>query len=50
MAEIGILDMGRGLEDISAGYRDRFFLPDKRNREIIFSYKPREGAEEKYMN
>lgn len=29
------------------GYRDRFFVPDKRNREIIYSYKPREGAEEK---
>ncbi len=46
-AEIGILDMGQRLGRFIGGYRDRFFLPDKRNREIIFSYKPREGAEEK---
>ena len=46
-AEIGILDMGQRLGRFIGGYRDRFFIPDKRNREIIFSYKPREGAEEK---
>lgn len=46
-AEIGILDMGERLGRYIGGYRDRFFVPDKRNREIIFSYKPREGAEEK---
>ena len=46
-AEIGILDMGQRLGRYIGGYRDRFFIPDKRNREIIFSYKPREGAEEK---
>ena len=46
-AEIGILDMGQRLGRFIGGYRDRFFVPDKRNREIIFSYKPREGAEEK---
>ena len=46
-AEIGILDMGQRLGRYIGAYRDRFFLPDKRNREIIFSYKPREGAEEK---
>ena len=39
--------MGQRLGRYIGGYRDRFFLPDKRNREIIFSYKPREGAEEK---
>ena len=46
-AEIGILDMGQRLGRYIGGYRDRFFVPDKRNREIIFSYKPRDGAEEK---
>ena len=45
-AEIGILDMGQRLGRFIGGYRDRFFVPDKRNREIIFSYKPREGAED----
>lgn len=46
-AEIGILDMGQRLGRYIGRYRDRFFVPDKRNREIIYSYKPREGAEEK---
>ncbi len=46
-AEIGVLDMGQRLGRFIGGYRDRFFVPDKRNREIIFSYKPREGAEDK---
>ncbi|MCM1232374.1 MAG: DEAD/DEAH box helicase [Ruminococcus flavefaciens] len=42
-----LLDMGQRLGRFVGGYRDRFFLPDKRNREIIYSYKPKEGAEEK---
>lgn len=46
-AEIGILDMGQRLGRFIGGYRERFFVPDKRNREVIFSYKPKEGAEEK---
>lgn len=46
-AEIGILDMGQRLGRFIGGFRERFFLPDKRNRDIIYSYKPREGAEEK---
>lgn len=45
-AEIGILDMGRRLGHFIGGYRERFFLPDKRSREMVFSYKPRDGAEE----
>ena len=42
-----LLDMGQRLGRFIGGYRERFFLPDKRNREIIYSYKPREGSEEK---
>lgn len=42
-----LLDMGQRLGRFIGGYRDRFFKPDKRNREIIYSYKPREGSEEK---
>ncbi len=45
-AEIGILDMGQRLGRFIGGYRERFFIPDKRSREMVFSYKPREGAEE----
>lgn len=42
-----LLDMGKRLGRFVGGYRERFFLPDKRNREVIYSYKPKEGAEEK---
>lgn len=45
-AEIGILDMGQRLGRFIGTYRERFFVPDKRNGEIIYSYKPRAGAEE----
>lgn len=44
--EMYVLDMGQRLGRFIGGFRDRFFLPDKRNREIIYSYKPRPGAEE----
>ncbi|MBB2481084.1 DEAD/DEAH box helicase [Bacillus sp. APMAM] len=42
-----LLDVGERLGRFIGGYRDRFFKPDKRNREIIYSYKPRDGSEEK---
>ena len=45
-AEIGLLDMGQRLGRFIGGYRERFFVPDKRSREMVFSYKPKEGAEE----
>lgn len=45
-AEIGILDMGQRLGRFIGAYRDRFFLPDKRSRDMVYSYKPKEGAEE----
>ena len=45
-AEIGLLDMGQRLGRFIGGYRERFFLPDKRSRQMVFSYKPRDGAEE----
>ncbi len=45
-AQINILDMGQRLGRFIGGYRERYFTPDKRNRDVIFSYKPKEGAEE----
>lgn len=42
-----LLDLGQRLGRFIGAYRERFFLPDKRSREIIYSYKPRDGAEEK---
>jgi SNF2 family DNA or RNA helicase len=41
-----LLDMGQRLGRFIGGYRERFFKPDKRNKEIIYSYKLREGCEE----
>ena len=45
-AEFRILDMGKRLGRFITHYRDEFFLPDKRNGQIIFSYKPKDGADE----
>ena len=48
--QIYLLDMGRRLGRFITHYRERFFVPDKRNREIVYSYKLREGAEQKIYN
>lgn len=45
--QMNLLDMGKRLGRFIGEYREQFFLPDKRNREVIFSYKPKPGAEEK---
>lgn len=45
-AEFRLLDMGERLGRFISRYRDEFFLPDKRNGQVIFSYKPKEGAED----
>ena len=42
-----LLDRGQRLVCFIGAYRERFFVPDKRNREIVYSYKLREGAEGK---
>ncbi len=46
-AEFKVLDMGQRLGRFITGFRNEYFTPDKRNQNIIFSYKLREGAEEK---
>ncbi|MBP3452727.1 MAG: DEAD/DEAH box helicase [Clostridia bacterium] len=45
--QIYLLDMGQRLGRFITHYRERFFVPDKRNREMVYSYKPREGAEDR---
>lgn len=40
------LDMGKRLGRFITAYRTNYFLPDKYNGNIVYSYKPREGAEE----
>ena len=45
-AEFRLLDMGKRLGRFITHYRDEFFRLDKRNGQVIFSYKPKDGAEE----
>jgi len=45
-AEFRLLDMGKRLGRFITHYRDEFFTPDKRNQQMVFSYKPRPGAED----
>lgn len=49
-AEFRILDMGERLGRYITHYRQNFFTPDKRNQQMIFSYKPRDGAERAIYN
>lgn len=44
-AQMFLLDGGQRLGRTISVYRDTFFVPDKRSRTTIFSYKPKEGAE-----
>lgn len=45
-SQIYLLDGGARLGKTITGYRERYFNPDKRNQNVIFSYKPKEGAKE----
>ena len=44
-SEFRLLDLGKRLGRFITHYRDEFFLPDKRNGQQIFTYKPKPGAE-----
>lgn len=43
-AQIFLLDGGARLGKTLGAYRDRYFIPGKRNRTTIFSYEPKEGS------
>lgn len=45
-AEFRVLDLGKRLGRYITNYRNAYFTPDKRNAEIVFSYKPLPGAED----
>ena len=49
-SQVYLLDSGERLGKTLTGYRERYFLPDKRSREVIFTYKPKDGAEEAIYN
>lgn len=44
-AQIYLLDQGERLGKTITGYRERYFKPDKRSRTVIYSWKPKPGAE-----
>jgi SNF2 family DNA or RNA helicase len=46
-AEFKLLDMGKRLGRFIGQYRNEFFLPDKRNGQVIFTYKPLPNAEKR---
>lgn len=45
-AEFRILDLGKRLGRFITHYRNRYFLPDKRNGMTVYSYKPLPDAED----
>ena len=44
-SQVYLLDEGQSLGKTVTGYRDKYFLPDKRNAMTIFSWKLKPGAE-----
>ena len=49
-AEFRLLDLGQRLGRFIGNYRNTYFVPDKRNQQMVFSYKPKPGAEQAIYN
>lgn len=45
-SQIYLLDSGERLGKTVTGYRDKYFVPEKRNGKVVFSYRLRGGADE----
>ncbi|MGV3139432.1 DEAD/DEAH box helicase [Brevibacillus agri] len=45
-AQVYLLDEGRRLGKTIGGFRERYFEPDQRDRDRIYSYAPKPGADE----
>ncbi|MCW2277747.1 SNF2-related protein [Heliophilum fasciatum] len=45
-AQMYLVDAGKRLGKVYGGFRERFFEPDQRDRDHVFSYAPKPGAEE----
>lgn len=43
--QVYLLDMGERLGKTLTGYRNRYFIPDKKFRHFVFTYKPKPEAE-----
>lgn len=44
--EVYLLDGGEALGKTLTSYREKYFVPDKRNAQVIFSWKPKPDAEQ----
>jgi SNF2 family DNA or RNA helicase len=49
-AQVFLLDGGERLGKKITHFRERYFEPDQRNRERVFSYAPKEGADDVIQN
>lgn len=49
-AQVYLLDSGKRLGKNITGFRERYFEPDQRNRERVFTYAPKEGADAAIQN
>jgi SNF2 family DNA or RNA helicase len=49
-SQFRLLDLGQRLYRFIGMYRNEFFVPDKRNGQVIFSYKPLPDAERKIFD
>lgn len=49
-AQVYLLDGGQRLGKSITSFRERYFEPDQRNRERVFTYAPKIGAEEKIQS
>lgn len=45
-AQVYLLDSGQRLGKTLGAFRERYFVPDKRNQMQVFTYKPKDGAEQ----
>ena len=48
--ELYLLDQGERLGRTLGAFRARYLIPDKMNGPVVYSYRPREGAEESVYN
>jgi len=45
-SQMFLIDLGQRLGKTIGGFRERYFQPDKRDATRVFTYKPKDGAEE----
>ena len=48
-AQVYLLDRGESLGKTYTGFRDYYFEPDQRSREMVYSYKPKSDSNDSIM-